>query len=236
MSVLRELKNWFPTGTAEGERSILDQTFVYIDEFDEVIDPPSGSPHLLIGRKGSGKTAVLDFSEKILEQQSVPVIKLTPDDINTSQIPESASTGDMKRSFLDVLILSICKKMSEKSTGWFDSDFYTMYSAAVDSGDRSPGLWGRVGKFFSEIASGPTGADLGTAFQNLSRSTREDVASAVERALRRNSVYIFIDDTDQVSNPEKSGHLNRIWALILAVRSLTERIPEVKAVIRVRMH
>ncbi|GBQ79938.1 hypothetical protein AA14337_1579 [Acetobacter malorum DSM 14337] len=234
MKALRELKKWFPTGTAEGERAILEEAFIYIDEFDEVIEPPRGSPHLLIGRKGSGKTAVIDFSETVIERHGIPVIKLSPTDIDTSIITDDSSTGEMNKIFLDALILSICKKLSEKSIGWFDSDFYTMYSAAVEAGVRSPDIWGRVGKFFSSIAKGPTKIDLNSSFPHLTSATRSEIGGAVERALQGETVHIFIDDTDQVSNPDKPGHLNRIWSLLLAVRLLAEKIPQIKAVISLR--
>lgn len=234
MTELRELRKWFATGTAEGDKAILEEAFIYINEFDEVIDPPSGSPHLLVGRKGSGKTAVLDFSERVIEKHGVPVVKISPTDIDTSKITDGASTGDMTRLFFDALIISICKKLSEKSTGWFNADFYTMYSTAVDTGERPPDMWGRIGKFFSEVAKGPTKVDINTAFPHLTKATRAEVSDAAKRALHKETIHIFIDDTDQVSNPDKPGHLNRIWSLLLATRMLSEKIPQVKAVVSLR--
>lgn len=69
---LAELISWFPSGTAEGEKPILDRVFVYVDEFASVMAPPVGNPYLLIGAKGSGKSAIIDFAMRTLKQQDVP--------------------------------------------------------------------------------------------------------------------------------------------------------------------
>ena len=41
---LEKLENWFPAGTAEGERAILERVFVYVDELKRVISPNPGNP------------------------------------------------------------------------------------------------------------------------------------------------------------------------------------------------
>src|SRR6056297_2613481 len=118
MADLSKLITYFPTGTAEGERDILDRVFVYADEFSSVIDPPEGSPNLLVGFKGSGKTAVLNFSMCMLDLQNIPNILLTPFDIDTSNMSGDESTGDLARKFYYSLLDSIAGKLSESNAGW----------------------------------------------------------------------------------------------------------------------
>lgn len=231
---LNQLLSWFPSGTAEGEKTILERVFVYVDEFANVMNPPVSNPYLLIGNKGSGKSAIIDFARRVLHQQGVPAILITPFDIDCSELSESHSTGDMVRAFYNVLMSSIATRLSESSTGWFDGDRATLYREAVESGNRSPDFASRMGKFLAEIAKPLIKVDINKAFPDLTSSTQADLEKAIERSLNAKSFYVFIDDTDQVANPDKPGHLNRIWALMLAVRRLTEKVPEVKAVVSLR--
>ncbi len=232
---LNHLISWFPSGTAEGEKTILEHVFVYVDEFANMMAPPPGNPHLLIGPKGSGKSAIMDFGIRLLKQQEVPAIFLTPADIDTSTLGESNSTGDMVRFFSTTLMTAIATKLSETSKSWFESgDNALLYQEAVNTGTRTADFVGRMGRFLAEIAKPLIKVDLNAAFSHLTQVTRDQLGKAIERSLNSRSFYIFIDDTDQIANPDKPGHLNRIWSLMLAVRRLTSSIPELKAVISLR--
>lgn len=46
--------------------------------------------------------------------------------------------------------------------------------------------------------------------------------------------FVLIDDTDQVASPSTPAHLNRIWALLLAVRRLVGECPGVRAIVTLR--
>lgn len=231
---LAELINWFPSGTAEGEKAILERVFVYADEFAAVMAPPPGNPHLLIGTKGSGKSAIFDFGLRVLKQQDVPAVLITPMDIETSNLTENSSTGDMVRIFSQVIMAAIANKLSESSTGWLDSDRATLYRQAVAAGNRSPDFVGRMCGAVAALAKPLVKMDFAAAFPHLTNVTRQELAKAVGRVVSKKSFYVFIDDTDQIANPEKSGHLNRIWALMLAIRKISSDVPELKAVISLR--
>lgn len=231
---LNELRNWFPSGTAEGELTILEKVFVYVDQFSDIMSPPPGNPHLLIGKKGSGKSAIISFAMKVLKQQNIPAVLLTPHDFDTSKMVDSSSTGDMSRTFYNTLMSAIARRLSEDSTGWFDGDRAALYYEAVSSGERSPDFLGRMGKFLAEIAKPIVKADFNAAFPHLTSQTKKELEKSIERSMNFKSFYLFIDDTDQVSSPDKPGHLNRIWALMLAVRRLCSTIPEIRAVISLR--
>lgn len=227
------LLQYFPSGTTEGELTILSEVFIYTDEFARIISPPQGNPLLLVGRKGSGKSALLAFTREVLEQQEVPAIMLTPSDINSGALSDSASTGEMKRVYADALLGAIAGKLAEKDTGWFSGDGAAIYNAAVAGGERAPDLFGKIVNAVTALAK-PLKLDADEALKRLSQATRREVQGAVGRVIKKKNFYLFIDDTDQVASPEKSGHLNRIWALILAVREISARIPELRAVITLR--
>lgn len=231
---LRELLVWFPTGTAEGERTIAEQTFVYVDQFEKVISPPEGSPRLLIGRKGSGKSAVIDFAKRLLDRQGVPAIILKPKDIDTSLVPDGASVGDLRRKFEEVLYLALVGRLSKDVPDFATGDDAKIYTAAIESKQISPDLVGRLARLLPGMAKPLTKTDLSEVFPRLTSITRQELEEAVARSLRGKRFYIFIDDTDQVASPEKPGHLNRIWGLILAARDICSEIPELRVVVTVR--
>ena len=233
-SNLAELRKWFPSGTAEGEREILDKVFVYVREFEQIMAPPHGNPYLLIGKKGSGKSAVLDFAMKFLKYQETPAIFLRPSDIDTSAITDSDSISEINRKLSPILLSAITAKLAECKDGFLTGDLATVYNEAVRGGYMSPSVVGRIGRALTEIARPLIKVDLNNVFPALTDVTRNELEHAVSRLLLGNRLYIFIDDSDQIANPERVGHLNRVWGLILAVRSLTERIPEIKAIVTLR--
>lgn len=78
MNALETLLSFFPTGTTEGERHILRKAFVQLEEYTDIVSPPPFSPRLLIGKKGSGKSAIIDFSMSFLQKAKVPAIQIKP--------------------------------------------------------------------------------------------------------------------------------------------------------------
>ena len=53
--------------------------------------------------------------------------------------------------------------------------------------------------------------------------------------LKDDAVFIvMLDDTDQIASPDDPSHLNRIWGLLLAIRSLASKNPYVKCVLSLR--
>lgn len=234
MNQLSHVLEYFPTGTAEGDRKILDRVFVYVDEFSQVIAPPQGSPHLLVGMKGCGKTAVLDFSRRMLEAQNVPNVLLTPFDIDTSSLKPDSSTGDISRELHATLLLSIVGKLSLEDSGILEKNYSILYHESIRKGIRSGDVITRGTRFLSEIAKPLIKIDINSAFPHLVKSTQEEVQEAVKKIVGRRGFYLFIDDTDQIASPGARGHLNRVWALLLAVRRLANDIPNLNAVVSLR--
>jgi hypothetical protein len=231
---LRELMMWFPTGTAEGERSIAEQTFVYVNEFEKVLSIPEGSPRLLVGRKGSGKSAVIDFAKRVLDKQGVPALVIKPKDINTSGLSDGSSVGDLRRLFSSILMLAIVTRLSRNVPNFATGDDATIYHAAIESGTISPDAVGRLSRLLPSMSKPLVKLDLTEVFPKLTSVTRKELESAVSRSLKGKRFYIYIDDTDQVASPDRPGHLNRIWGLVLAARDLCEEMPEVRIVITLR--
>lgn len=231
---LRELLTWFPTGTAEGERSIAEQTFVYVSQFEQVLSPPEGSPRILVGRKGSGKSAVIDFAQRLLAKQGVPTILLKPKDFDTTGIEAEDTVGALRRRFGELLIIAIVGRLALDVPNFATGDDAAIYHAAIEARKISPDIAGRFARFLPGLAKPIVNADLSSVFPNLTSTTRSELDEAVGRSLKGKRFYVFVDDTDQVASPGLPGHLNRIWGLILAARDLTEEIPEIKIVVTLR--
>lgn len=234
MNQLEHVIEFFPTGTAEGDLDILDKVFVYANEFSQVIAPPKGSPHLLVGSKGSGKTAVLNFSRRLLDAEQVPNVLLTPFDIDSSDMDMNNSTGDLARAIYETLANAVIVKLSESNSGLFVGDHAKLYNYSVEQGLRSPDTLTRSRKFLAEIAKPFVKIDINTAFPHLTTSTRKEVDAAAARIVGQKGFYLFIDDTDQVARPGVPGHLNRVWALLLAVRRLAYDVENLRAVVSLR--
>lgn len=230
----QHLIEFFPTGTAEGEKEILRRVFVYADEFERVISPPKNSPHILVGTKGSGKTAVLAFSLSLLEDQGVPAIILSPMDVEVDGLNNQSSTGAMARQFYNALLDSIIVKLSATNSGLFNGDYATLYHDAVQRGLRAPDFFTKFGNLISAAAKPFTDFDSAAAYSQLSSSTLDAVKRATSRIIGKESFYLFIDDTDQFADPSQPGHLNRVWALLLAARRLAYDQNHLKIVISLR--
>ncbi|WP_347917688.1 hypothetical protein [Paracoccus marcusii] len=174
MSSLEALLKYFPSGTAEGEDNILEEVFIYTEEFRRIISPPQGSPHLLIGSKGSGKSALLRFSKKVLSQEGIPAILLTPAEIDTSSIGNQHSTGDMRRLFGRSILSGIAARLvTEKFS--LDDDQNAITYAAMDAQESSGPAYIRFGSFLSEIAKPLVRSILRKPFQNYYRQPKQSL-------------------------------------------------------------
>ncbi len=234
VNALEELENWFPSGTAEGERAILESVFVYMDELRRVLAPKPGNPLLLVGRKGTGKSAIIEFALKLLKLEQVPAVVLQPTDFITSDLSDADAMGDLKRKFYEILISAVASKLSENVSGILTGDSATLYNEAIRSGARSPDFVGKLARILPSLAKPITKVDLTQVLPSLTSAAKDELQQAIAGRLVDKRFHIFIDDTDQVASPERPGHLNRVWALILAARELASEVPEVCAVITLR--
>lgn len=233
---MRALLHYVPTGTTEGEGVILQEAFVQADEYAEIITPPSGSPRLLIGKKGSGKSAILKFSLDVFHQAGVPALLVKPLDLELEGMPDGASVGELTRIAYRAIVKAVAQNIGAQLGGFVTGENEVLYREAVQSGERDLDFLGKVSRLLSALSKPVAGVDLTRVLPT------EDKATVVrlERAIKDNAsqssaaFYVFIDDTDQVASPGTKGHLNRIWAFLLAARELTQRVPEVRCVVTFR--
>lgn len=236
MNVLEILLKFFPTGTTEGERHILRKAFVQLDEYIDIVSPPPYSPRLLIGKKGSGKSAIIDFSMTLLDKTKVPAIQIKPLDIELGEMPETASVGEVTRKAFLELAKAIARCLGASLSGLISSQDKQLYDEAVNAGLRERDTIEKLAQLLPKLAKPLTEVDISSLLPNSSEESRNRLVSAIKNNLESSQAgfYLFIDDTDQVAAPDRPGHLNRIWGFLLAARELSQRLEQLRIVISLR--
>lgn len=230
------LLKYFPTGTTEGERHILRKAFVQLDEYADIISPPPFSPRVLIGKKGSGKSAIIDFSMALFSRTKVPAIQLKPLDIELGNLPETASVGEATRAAFLELTRAIARVLGSSVSGLISEQDKVLYEEAVGAGLRDRDTVDKLSHLLPKLAKPLTVADISELLPNTTLASRNELIKAIKTNLDESKAgfYLFIDDTDQVAAPDRPGHLNRIWGFLLAARELSQRLEKLRCVISLR--
>jgi hypothetical protein len=211
---LERLVAFCPTGTAEGEKGIRHDIFVQFSTWTALVVPPPFSPIVLIGKKGCGKSLLVDFSVDVLEAKGVPCAKLRPRDISLDDVPETASVSQAHAHAYSVLVKAAAVALGEKLTGLLKKSEASLLEAAIREGVARPDLISKAAKFLPKVAKAVTDFDL----TSLLPEQPKDVVVHLDKSLRTaltetkspKAVYLFLDDTDQVASPARPGQLNRI--------------------------
>ncbi|RPE81969.1 P-loop ATPase, Sll1717 family [Vulcaniibacterium tengchongense] len=235
MENLEGLLRVVPTGTSEGERTLLEHVFISFDLFETIAVPVSGSPCLVVGKKGAGKSAVLDFITFTALQAGIRVVRLSPQDVKLSSDLADAAVGDHARAAYEALMIAVAGELGSELKGFLSDEEAILLEKAVESGRAKRDFISRLAKVLPRLAS----AVAPTASMELSSSaktaTDKLAVGVLERLEREGKVlYVLVDDTDQVADPMKPGHLNRIWGLILALRKLAQSSPSFRVVVTLR--
>lgn len=235
---LERLVAFCPTGTAEGERGIRHGIFVQFTSWTSLVVPPPFSPIVLVGRKGCGKSILVDFSVDVLEAKGVPCAKLRPRDLSLDDIPESASVSQAHAHAYNVLVRAAAIALGEKLTGSLKKAEMAILEQAIANGTARPDLISKAAKYLPKVARAITDIDVSTLLPEQPKAVAQHLDRSLKQALHDTkhpkSVYLFLDDTDQVASPSRPGQLNRIWGLLLAARELAELSPEVRCVVTLR--
>jgi len=233
--VLEALKRYFTTGTAEAEGNILNAAFVPMANFVEILNPPHASPRLLIGKKGSGKSAFVRFVKQRMEQADVPLIILKPKDFLCEWPDEPASLGDLTRHSERALLTAIGSVLGSQLNGFITEEQNELRKLAQRAGIQDADFVQQGLRFLKPIGQVLTKIDfekfasgLPVPPKKLKRLIEAQLASPWQL------LYLIIDDTDQLASPSEPNHLNRIWSVMLALRFILEECPHIKAVMTLR--
>ena len=169
-----------------------------------------------------------------MQEKGIPVLLIRPIDIDSSSISDSSSLGDITREFRGIILSTIANVLVERHDGLPIGHLKVLYDKAVAAGLRSPSGIGKVARLLTALAKPVTKADLATLFPETNQRKQIGLRGAIAKETADSQFFLLIDDTDQVANPDKIGHLNRLWGLILAIRELTSSLSTMRAVISLR--
>lgn len=234
--ILRAIEN-FCVGRAESEESFLINAFVLAGAYHEALNAPFHSPVFLLGRKGTGKTALVKYLELKAKVSNVKCLYLKPDDIPLLEgIGEAEETSTIKRCAYEALVSAIATKIGSELRGALGKSDKKLFDKALNEGSRSYDAVQACLHGLSKFGSTVTEID----FQKLIPETEKANTKALREALKSNfqssekAFLLFIDDVDQVASMTNEKHINRIWGFILAIQKLTEELPNVKTIICLR--
>lgn len=234
-SQIRYLKKYFEAGTAEGDNTFLKDVFVTPKEYAEFISVPTSGPRILLGNKGSGKSAALRYFKLELENLEMPVILLRPKEIDLRKTEDSA-LGALTRASESAILSAIARKLGTGIKGLVTSpEDQTLLKVAQQSGEVEKDFIERALSILNPIGKKLTDINFDELIKK-DEPSQIQIRKAIEESLNKSqqAFYVLIDDTDQVAHPGEPDHLNRIWAFLLAARSINESCGNIKFIITMR--
>lgn len=168
LNPLRTLKEFFPNGTAEGEREILKRVFIPPTQLADVVTAPLGNPRIVVGSKGVGKTAIVERSHSASQAQGVPSLLLRPEDFDLSKLSSSTYIASVKKLMFEALVSAVDAEVGTKLGGFLHGAAAELHKQAVKKGLKSADRVDKTLALLSAIAKPQTGID----FDQLARSRR----------------------------------------------------------------
>ena len=237
MSALDYLMKYVRTGTAEGDRSFLGEIFIAPTQFTQLCAIEPGGMRVLVGNKGIGKSAVVEWIDKVAKSKKLPCVLIRPDNISSKDTPTSPDIGSLKRFYYEVLLRTVGAQIGSQLKGMLKGAAAKLHNEARQQGLAEEDFIQKSLELISAIslpAAKINGVQL--AKELAGTNSPSLLISAINSQLLSsgNVFYLLIDDTDQLAAPDQPAHLNRIWALLLAVRRLTGECSAVRAIVSLR--
>ncbi|WP_146024027.1 MULTISPECIES: P-loop ATPase, Sll1717 family [unclassified Pseudomonas] len=234
--LMMSLQYYVPTGTAEGEKYILQEAFVQTHEYADIIAPPIGSPRLLVGKKGSGKSAILDFTLRFLKDAGLPGLLIKPLNLELSAMGENAPSGELTRIAYNAIMKAVSDEIAKQLPSMVTGDNAELLHLATAEGVVRADFVSKFARILNGFSKPFTGYDFSTLLPSATTVSCKRLERLVKSNIEtsKTAFYILIDDTDQVANPGTRNHLNRIWAFILAARELSLNNDKIRCVITLR--
>lgn len=237
MPHLDHLLKYVRTGTAEGDRAFLRQVFITPEKLADLLGIEPGGMRILVGNKGMGKSAIVEWVQEVSKTRKLSCVLLRPDNLDTGSLPSSQDVGALKRHFYETLLRATCGQIGSQLKGLLTGETAKIYQAARAQGLTTDDFVQQSLSLLTAIATPVAKVDGVKLAKELTGtpSPNELIRALNTQLLQTGAVFfLLIDDTDQVASPSTPAHLNRIWALLLAVRRLTGECNSVRAIVTLR--
>ncbi|MBS1190049.1 MAG: hypothetical protein H6R10_1841 [Rhodocyclaceae bacterium] len=237
MRSLAALKKYFLTGTTEGDRAFLSKAFINHEQLSSLLSIEEGGMRIMVGNKGTGKTAILEWIATIAKRRKLPVLLVRPDNLKTKLLPTTGDIGALKGHFYDALVSAVATEVGSKLKGLLTGDKATLFNAAKKAGRTSPDFVEKTLELLTALSVPVSKVNGIQLAKDLAGDQNSDslIAAINGNLLESGTVFfLLIDDTDQVATPTDSNQLNRIWALLLAVRRLVGECTALRCIVSLR--
>lgn len=228
------LYKYFPSGVAGGEREILGRVFVRDEDFADLLTPPPGNIRLLVGTKGSGKSAFLEASHLLLSEANVPVISLAPLDFANDPMG-GISIAEVSSEFLAALVRAVASKLGSQLKPLVTGDDEILHRIGLQEGEKQPDFVSRFARLVSEIEFSGVKLKPGALLEAGSSALSKQLM-AIEGNIREThgAFFVLFDDLDQVSRLEGGLDVERIYACLIALKKLASEVPSLRVVVTLR--
>lgn len=222
-------------GTAEAEAGggYIDAIFYDSGALEDVLDMVPGSPKLLIGNKGTGKTVLFKKLENLFRQKKIPAIYLTPSNI-ISEEPTSETPAVLKAFYYKHLIQAVAICLARDLNGLLSEEEKKIEQIAIASGDKDPDWIEKIIPFLKGIGTLVTQRDLTSIpLSGCDNISSNRLSEMIGKNLSGKKIFfLIIDEPDDVRLDGQGG--GRIWALLHACREFCQKVPNVRCIISLR--
>lgn len=240
MVYLPRLMPYVRSGTAEGDLNYLKQVFVTPTQLTEVLGIEPGSMRALIGNKGAGKSALVEWLKRTAIDAGVPCVLIRPDQLVDTGAPDGTDLATLKGYYFERLLRTVSAEIGSQISSYLPltGAQATLYNEAMNQGTTRGDVVSKTLPLLASIAQPATNID-GAALAKQLRGSNSDteLQKAINDHLLNKAARLFllmIDDTDQLASPDDKAQLNKIWGLILAVRRLAMECNSVRPILTLR--
>lgn len=234
---LTSLENYFFADAAEQERDFINDVFIVLKDFEKIITPRPRTISLIVGNKGSGKSALMEYLRIKFTEQKIPVVRLVPSDLKNLSFPENCSPAEVLSSVYESVLMAVSVKIGSGIKGIvLNQDQSRLLREAVQAGAMDETLTRQIVNVILPIGKAISNVEFEKMLPKyeITQMNRENI---IKRYMHRNpekSFYILLDDIDQIANAKRTDYYDIIWAEILALLKIASEIKTVRPIISVR--
>ena len=222
-------------GTAESEDSagFLEDIFFDTGILTDVFDILPGSPRLLVGHKGTGKTVIFKQISKILEREGVDVLYLVPAEITGTSTPTAEENSALQAFYYESLVKQVAIKLGSKMSGLLGENQAILLRQAIVSGTKDPDVVEKAADFLSKVGKIFTEYDLTTMLEYDREIPVQKLFRSITNNLSTSKIFfLIIDEPDDVMVDGEG--ISRLWALLNACKMFSQKLPNIRCLISLR--